>query len=68
MAANKSLDGEIDNWLKQEDVKWKQRAKKEWYRRRNKNTKIFHTCGSQRQSDKKKKSKASKNQYVSIST
>lgn len=30
--AIKSLEKEIDLWLEQDDVKWRQRAKKEWYK------------------------------------
>lgn len=48
MALSKNQKKEIDLWLAQEDVKQKQRAKKKWYKRGDKNTKYFHTCATQR--------------------
>lgn len=48
MATIKKLEGEVDLWLKQEDVKWKQRAKRAWYKVGDKTTKFFHTSATQR--------------------
>lgn len=42
----KNLEKEMDLWLAQEDVRWKQRAKKEWYKGGDKNTKYFHVYGN----------------------
>lgn len=46
--AIKLLDKEIGLWLEQKDMKWKQKAKRDWYKGGYKNTKFFHTCVSQR--------------------
>lgn len=39
---------EISIFLEHEDIKWRQRAKSNWYELRDINTKFFHTCASQR--------------------
>lgn len=36
------LQSEIDGILEQKDIKWKQRAKQNWYRDRDRNTQYFH--------------------------
>lgn len=42
LSANKSLEDEINVWLEQEDIHWKQRAKCEWYKMGDQSTKFFH--------------------------
>ncbi|XP_042941294.1 uncharacterized protein LOC122275977 [Carya illinoinensis] len=44
----KQLQGEMGLLLEQEDLKWRQRAKRIWYQLGDKNTKFFHSCASQR--------------------
>lgn len=48
-----SLEEEINFLLEQEDLRWRQCAKRDCYRLGDKNTKIFHTHATQR----KKKNK-----------
>jgi hypothetical protein len=43
-----NLQKELENQLEQEDLKWKQRAKVNWLRHRDHNTKFYHTCANQR--------------------
>jgi hypothetical protein len=38
----KKLQGEIESILEQEDIKWKQRAKQNWYHNGDRNTPFFH--------------------------
>lgn len=47
--AIKILDGEINALMEQDDLKWRQIAKKSWYNLGDKNTKYFHLCATQRQ-------------------
>jgi hypothetical protein len=44
----KVLKGEIDYLLEQEDVKWKQRAKQNWFQYGDRNTPFFHAWATQR--------------------
>jgi hypothetical protein len=42
------IKGEIHDLLEQEESKWKQRAKEDWLRHRDRNTKYFHACATQK--------------------
>ncbi|XP_059458269.1 uncharacterized protein LOC132187853 [Corylus avellana] len=42
------LQGEIDILLEQEDTRWKQRAKQNWYQQGDRNTPFFHAWASHR--------------------
>lgn len=44
----KQLQGEIDILLEQEDTRWKQRAKQNWYQHGDRNTPFFHAWASHR--------------------
>jgi exonuclease III len=44
----KKLQTEIDFLLEQEDIRWKQRAKQNWYRQGDRNTPYFHSWASHR--------------------
>jgi hypothetical protein len=46
------LKNEIENLLEQEEVKWKQRAKEDWLRHGDRNTKYFHACATQKRRHK----------------
>lgn len=45
------LDHEISIMLEQEDTKWKQRTKRNWYKLRDQNTNFFHACASQQKKE-----------------
>jgi hypothetical protein len=47
-ATIKLIQGEIDGILEREDVKWKQRAKQNWYRDGDRNTQYFHSWANHR--------------------
>lgn len=44
----KAVQENVDLLLEQEDVKWKQHAKRNWYNLGDKNTRFFHECANQR--------------------
>jgi hypothetical protein len=44
----KRLQGELNLLLEMEDMKWKQRAKRKWFRQGDRNTKFFHAWATQR--------------------
>lgn len=44
----RTVQRDIDNILKEEDLKWSQRAKLNWYQLGDHNTKFFSACVSQR--------------------
>lgn len=44
----KSLQKELGMLLEKEDLKWKQRAKRNWYLLGDRNTRFFHACASQK--------------------
>jgi hypothetical protein len=44
----KKLQKEIDFLLEQEDIRWKQRAKQNWYRQGDRNTQFFHSWANHR--------------------
>jgi hypothetical protein len=43
----KILKGEVEKLLKQEDLRWKQRAKQNWYKNGDQNTQYFHAWANQ---------------------
>jgi hypothetical protein len=43
----RQLKGKIEALLEREDVKWKQRAKRSWYRQGDRNTRYFHSWANQ---------------------
>jgi gluconate kinase len=42
------LQQEVSDLLEQDDVKWRQRAKENWLKHGDKNSKYFHACANQR--------------------
>ncbi|KAF5443040.1 hypothetical protein F2P56_035635 [Juglans regia] len=48
MVEIKKLQNEIGVYLEMEDLKWRQRAKLDWYQLGDRNTKFFHSCADQR--------------------
>jgi hypothetical protein len=48
LAQIKQIQGEINKALEIEDIKWKQRAKRNWYRHEDRNTQYFHAWANHR--------------------
>lgn len=46
----KNLQKDIYLLMDQEDFKWKQHAKRHWYKHGDHNTKFFHACANQHRS------------------
>lgn len=44
----RKTQGEINQALEMEDIKWKQQAKRNWYRQGDRNTQFFHAWANQR--------------------
>ena len=44
----KQIQKELHILLNQEDLRWRQRAKAEWLKYRDKNTKYYHACANSR--------------------
>lgn len=44
----KQVQDEIEDLLEMEDIRWKQRAKRNWFQYEDRNTKFFHAWANQR--------------------
>lgn len=44
----KNLQQELSYLLEQEDMRWRQRTKSNWYKLGDRNTRYFHLCANQR--------------------
>ncbi|XP_062151902.1 uncharacterized protein LOC133860279 [Alnus glutinosa] len=47
--AEAATKADLDAFLEEEDIIWRQRAKEDWLKFSDRNTKYFHACDSQRQ-------------------
>lgn len=44
-----SIQRELNELMEEDEVKWSERAKEDWLKHDNKNSKYFHACVNQRQ-------------------
>lgn len=58
------LQQELNTNMEQEDLRWKQRAKRTWYKLEDRNTNFFHTCATQRRKQNSIKSISTNSQQV----
>jgi hypothetical protein len=61
-----TLQDEMYFMLEQEDLKWSQRAKEDWLKYRDRNTKFFHACATQRNRRKQISKIVDKEKYVAL--
>jgi hypothetical protein len=60
----RQLQSEIDTILEREDLRWKQKAKQNWYRHGDHNTQYFHSWANQRRKTNSIRSISDENGHV----